>query len=373
MPSQANHILILGAGITGLSTAVSLLQTRKYTITIIATHFPGDHSLDYTSPWAGGHWRSHATLVPEDERVRKWDKRTYEAWTEMLNAAGEGKETELGLGFRKSKNFWSKEGGEAKGLDGSGLWWKDVVADFEVLGKEKSLEGAVMGVEYKSVCFAPDRHIQYLLGRIQSMGGRTIKASVAIDGGLEGVVKSAKKILGNEGLGEPHALINCTGLGARHFLPTEEAEKLYPIRGQTILVKGEVTGLETYMSPPGDDMPEILYVIARPSSGTTLLGGCKGVGDWNGEVDDALTKKILNGMKRWRMAEIVSNVSKNGEFDILSTQVGFRPGRKGGPRVEIEGKVDDVWLVHSYGHAGGGYQASIGCAEEVAILVDGLH
>jgi len=204
---------------------------------------------------------------------------------------------------------------------------------------------------------------------VQSLGGRIIKASVAT-GGLEAVVMSAKQILRNEALDEPFALVNCTGLGARHFLPKDEAEKLYPIRGQTILVKGEVAALETFMLPPGDDMSDILYVIARPSSGTTILGGCKGVGDWNGEADEALTKRILDGMKKLKMGESVRN---NGKFEILSTQVGLRPGRKGGPRVEIEGKVDDVWLVHSYGHAGGGYQSSVGCAEEVAGLVEGLH
>lgn len=368
MSSKPKHILVLGAGVTGLSTALSFLQSEnKYAITILATHLPGDFSIDYTSPWAGGHWRSHATLVPEDERVRRWDKRTYEVWTGMLNSGGN--EKELGLGFRRSRNYWSEEGGEAKGLDGSGLWWKDVVADFEVLKKEK-LEGAVMGVQYKSVCFAPSVYIKQLLEKVQGLGGRILRSSVSTDAGLDGVVRSAKKLLKTQGAEDIFALVNCTGLGARHFLPKEEAEKLYPIRGQTILVKGEATGLETYMSPPGDDMPPILYVIARPSSGTTILGGCKGVGDWNAEVDDDLTKKILAGVKKYKMAE---SISEGGKLEVLSTQVGFRPGRKGGPRVEVEGKVADVWVVHSYGHAGGGYQASIGCAEEVTGLVEGLQ
>lgn len=54
-------------------------------------------------------------------------------------------------------------------------------------------------------------------------------------------------------------------------------------------------------------------------------------------------------------------------------QVGFRPGWKGGPKVDVEkGRVDGGWVVHSYGHAGGGYQNSIGCAEEVRGLVEGL-
>ena len=64
----------------------------------------------------------------------------------------------------------------------------------------------------------------------------------------------------------------------------------------------------------------------------------------------------------------------NRDFEILSSKVGLRPGRKGGPRVEIEGRerINGVWVVHSYGHAGAGYQNSGGCSEKVAKLVGGL-
>jgi D-amino-acid oxidase len=49
-------------------------------------------------------------------------------------------------------------------------------------------------------------------------------------------------------------------------------------------------------------------------------------------------------------------------------------GRAEGPRLEIDGKkrVDGVWVVHSYGHAGAGYQNSGGCSEKVAKLVEEL-
>ena len=63
MTSGEKHIIIIGAGVTGLQTALSLLTsqaTSHYNITIIASHTPGDLAPEYTSPWAGGHWRSHA-------------------------------------------------------------------------------------------------------------------------------------------------------------------------------------------------------------------------------------------------------------------------------------------------------------------------
>lgn len=83
--------------------------------------------------------------------------------------------------------------------------------------------------------------------------------------------------------------------------------------------------------------------------------------------------------------------NEKGEIEVLDTYVGFRPGRKGGARVEIEEmggegdsgrggkgkgkakKIEGVYVIHNYGHGSGGYQCSIGCAEEVVELVQGLE
>jgi hypothetical protein len=38
------------AGVIGLQIAISLLE-EGYKVTIVAKHFPGDKSIEYTSPW----------------------------------------------------------------------------------------------------------------------------------------------------------------------------------------------------------------------------------------------------------------------------------------------------------------------------------
>jgi D-amino-acid oxidase len=57
-PMTNKHIIILGAGITGLTTALKLNSDHesKYHITLIASHFPGDESIEYTSPKTGADW-----------------------------------------------------------------------------------------------------------------------------------------------------------------------------------------------------------------------------------------------------------------------------------------------------------------------------
>lgn len=194
-----------------------------------------------------------------------------------------------------------------------------------------------MGIKYKSICFDPPKYLLFLFKQVQELGVKVIKASVDTSSGLVGVVRSAKLQLANEGSREDaFALVNCTGLAARHFLGTEEAGKLYPIRGQTILVKGEAAMTRTFVGLPDAPESEMLYVVPRPGSGTTILGGCKQVGNWGEEVDVALNGRIIERIKKFGLCDELRG--DDGEFEVLSYQVGFRPGRKGGPRVEIEGK-----------------------------------
>ncbi len=56
-------------------------------------------------------------------------------------------------------------------------------------------------------------------------------------------------------------------------------------------------------------------------------------------------------------------------LSIIRHGVGLRPVRLSGVRLEKE-TVDDVWVVHNYGHGGAGYQSSYGCSQDVVKLVE---
>ena len=386
LPKQ---IIVLGAGVTGLQTALSLqIAHPAYKITLIATHVPGDTSIQYTSPLAGGQWRSHVGLAASDSHVRQWDAGTYKNWLQLLRD-GDGNPGEsyehrvrrIGLGIRESRNYWAKENEETE-RNGDGLWWKNTVEGFEVLDPqgerdEKIPAGAIFAIRYLSVCINVPQYLTYLYERVTQLGARVIKSTVDVSRGLEGVVRDAKRtILSSDpslDASSIFALVNATGLSARYIVGPDEAAKLYPIRGQTILVKGEAVRTRTYVGFADDE--DIAYVVPRPGSGTTIIGGCKQTGDWEENADEKLNERILERVVKEGMAEEL-RTGKDSSFEVVSYQVGWRPGRKGGPRVELEGqgggKIDGVWVVHAYGHAGGGYQSSVGSAERVVDIIGRL-
>ena len=162
-----------------------------------------------------------------------------------------------------------------------------------------------------------------------------------MNGGFAGALDFADKLIREHGLGDIYAFVNATGLGARELVPDD---KMYPTRGQTVVVKGEAEKATTF---EGKD--NIRYVIPRIGSGTSILGGTKQAGNWGTEVDDQTTKDILEDCK-----VLAPELLKDGEFEVVKVVVGLRPSREGGARVEKE-NVDGRWVVHSYGHSGAGW------------------
>lgn len=130
-----------------------------------------------------------------------------------------------------------------------------------------------------------------------------------------------------------------------------------------MLVRGVARALTTCVRP--DDGGGVSYVIPRVVEGTTVLGGTRQVGDWRAEEDAETTREILE-----RCGGFVPELQVDGGLEVVGVGVGFRPGRTGGPRVEVE-VVEGVCCVHEYGHAGAGYQNAVGSAGKVLGLLEG--
>lgn len=149
------------------------------------------------------------------------------------------------------------------------LWWKSIVEDFTVVPACELPKGVKSGVCFTAVCINVPRHLQYLLSSFVASGGKVRKARLSAQRGFAEALNFATALSKRSELGDVCAYVNASGLGARVLVGDK---RVFPTKGQTVLVKGESKFAKT--------TDRNRYVIPRPGSGTTILGGTREDGVW---------------------------------------------------------------------------------------------
>ncbi|KAF5352168.1 hypothetical protein D9758_009208 [Tetrapyrgos nigripes] len=404
--SQPKRIVVLGAGVVGLTTAVRILEARKgkWDVTVVGETLPSDEkNIRYTSWWAGAQIE---TLATEDARYRKIQTDTFEEMWKLGTAALEGDDVETrdrGI-FKKVKN---RRYLEMKLYDESLSVEQEHPCGYmpgfryltpeeleplvgrtpsSVLRADGKPKPPAQGTEVTTLTTHSHKYVLYLVDRFLKAGGKLIKAYVwHINAVLEGLDQLERQ--------PPDAVIVCTGLGTR-FLGGVEDKNMFAIRGQTVVVN----------APWVDELPEMgytleddelgdkrggTYIIPR-GDGTVVVGGTFHEDDWYPHPRPVTGKRILERAVRFypQLAPPeVREKKKEGkevgledvEGIVIEHAVGLRPGRKGGIRLEVEKMEWDAKdgkgkrttpVVHNYGHGSGGFQCSWGSANVALELLE---
>jgi D-amino-acid oxidase len=170
-------------------------------------------------------------------------------------------------------------------------------------------------------------------------------------------------------------VVNATGILASRLGGVED-KTVVPIRGQLVIVENESHGV--YLSSIFDkeldkSIGENMYIIDRPNGGGTAIGGSN-YETWDSKPDMALAERMMQRAIQI-CPELVPDGAGTEALRVVRHQVGFRPFRKGGVRVEVDhgttlGEVGkDKKIVHAYGLGSAGYQRSWGLAADVVNLV----
>ncbi|VBB84569.1 Putative D-amino-acid oxidase [Podospora comata] len=347
-------IVVLGAGVSGLTCALELAKQGRHEITVVAKHMPGDYDIEYTSPWAG------ANVLPMAlDKDSRWERRTWPVLRRLAKEVPEaGLHVQTARVLRREKDVATGlKAALADGLFQFDPWYKEVMDNFREIPANELPKGMHSGCEFMSVCINTAIYLPWLVGQCAKYGVQFKRGIVKHISQAHNLSHTGKKA---------DIVVNATGVLACKLGGVMD-KAVYPARGQIVVVRNEAKGFMPTSSGCDDADDEIMYVMQRALGGGTILGGTYMRHNWDPNPDPNIAVRI---MKRAVEAHPELTDGKGIEaLSIIRHGVGLRPAREGGVRIEKE-KIDGTWVVHNYGHAGWGYQGSYGCAEKVVELVD---
>jgi glycine/D-amino acid oxidase-like deaminating enzyme len=153
--ASPQNITILGAGVIGLTTSIVLSTTYPSAeVTIIAKHFPGDRSIEYTSPWAGANWSS---MAHDNGPLEHYDRMTYQRFGDLIDGKtvfgckalkpGEGNDIGLSrMGMLAVFDGPLEEAGILTEQTGK-VWYDELVGGLKKLGDDELPKESVFGFE----------------------------------------------------------------------------------------------------------------------------------------------------------------------------------------------------------------------------------
>ena len=332
MPHSDCDVLVVGAGVSGLTTAICLAEAGLRAVIQAATP-----PAQTTSSVAGAIWGPH--LVEESPRSTRWRRDTLSVLRELAAEPGTGIRTVTGLEAYRG----------APPPPGPVPEWLCDLGEVTPCPPGSLPDGFTSGWRYAAPLAHMPTYLGYLHARFEAAGGRVEAATVRS-------LPAAGRERG------ARAVVNCTGAGARDLVPDPSVT---PYRGQVVVVANP--GISEFFIGPADDEADLIYLF--PHGDTAVLGGTEVAGDWNTEPVPALADRILR--------DCAAVEPRLRGAHILGHRVGLRPFR---PQIRLEAepaadpgeaRPADPLVVHNYGHGGAGITMSWGCAREAAALVAG--
>lgn len=379
MDSKTNEIfgsadaLVLGGGITGLTTAIAL-QSLGLSVTIVTEKLPdADRPKDpqVATSYAMASAYPHNLKVKNLEQISEDSQSVFchlsaeaECGVEIqeLYEVFEDKPEDPPLGCRRMKMEY---------FEGTPEQLKKTIAPPSRPGAEW-----LWGWKFNTYFADMPKYLSFLWSLFKERGG---------------VLKIRR--VGNEILDDAagRLFVNCLGVGAVAF--TGDSAPVKILRGKQILVPNAPRPLgkqgipvaynytpKEEIFPRGDGNPEYLHFFSRTDGWllgqTREPGMLNQSGEWEGVTSPVPTTNLNNVAIPTPMIELNKELLStwlNADFsdEKLVARQGYRYYRDPidtGVRLEKE-TIDDAMIVHNYGHGGSGITMSWGCAIETAKIV----
>ena len=310
---MSDEVVVVGAGVSGLTTALVLAESGFPTrvLTDRAPH-------DTTSVVAGALWGP--SFQPPFDKALEW---TAQSLDDFQRLAADGT-----TGVRIANVLTV---GDAM-PEGEPPLQVKLIPGLREATRDELPEGFRAGSWGRMPVVDMPTYLDYLQGRLGAAGVRVEQRQIA------DLADAGERV------------VNCTGLGARHLTGDDSVR---PVFGQHVV-----------LTNPGLD--DVFMELARDSEWTSFMPHpervvCGGVRIPDREdltPDPGITERIL---ERCRRIE-----PRLRDATVIETVTGLRPERPA-VRVAVEWR-DRTLIVHNYGHGGTGVSLSWGCAREAARL-----
>ena len=355
-------------------------------ITIVASEFPVPSpiaerppkisqtsiaSADYASMWAGAHYRpipylreshpEYGSLSGEQQRFQSQLANEHRLAVHTASIMKQLARTnpESGVEIMPAAEYLERPPSENLALETGDVYAGpddhfrvSTPTEVELLNKDAAHDGRGRirwACKYESYVVNVHIYCAWLLQLFRRRGGRTVQRRLNSIGEVLQAFPAVNRAI----------VINCSGMNLG------KDPKTKPIRGQTVLVQNQYHSTVTRQCADGTWS----FLIPRPLGGGTIVGGTKQISDTETRARPEERQKLLENAVRY-FPEFVSDMK---DFKVLQDNVGRRPWREGGMRIELDSIMQDgvdVPIVHAYGAGGRGYELSWGTAEETCRLVE---
>jgi D-amino-acid oxidase len=313
--SSPEQAVVVGAGVSGLTTAICLVEAG-WAVQVWSAEPPSAT----TSAVAGAMWGP--SFQEPMAKTMSWTNRSLEDFLELA------RDPASGVRLAPALTVGGPPGDDIPPQARS-------IPDLRPADPDEVPAGFTGGSRATMPLVDMPRYLDYLVGRLAEKG-------VEIQ---ERTVRSL-----DEAAGAAPVVINCTALGSRELLGDTEFD---PTFGQHVI-----------LSNPGLDMLFMELSMSAewtsyfPHPTRVVCGGIRISGRTDRTPDPELTERILS---RVRAIE-----PRLRDAEVIGVETGIRPVRST-VRVEAE-PLGNALLVHNYGHGGNGVSLSWGCAREATAL-----
>ncbi len=355
-------ILVIGAGVSGLTTAVCL-RRRGFEVTVIAERF----APRVTSVVAGALWEWPPAVCGHHQdpvslyRSKTWCALSYEIFSDLARDPATGV-------YVRPVTFYFKRPIESDPLQLAKM--DELTAKVRRFRHDPELieENGInpeLGLRDAYTHLAPmidtDVYLRWLLDESRRAGCRIVEHRIA------GPLRKQEEALCRQYHAD--AIVNCAGLGAGELAE----ESMYPLRRALIRVRNDgstmprITEAHCVSHDGSSDEPGFIFVVPRGED-MLVLGGLAEPDEW--ELGIGLHNyEPIREMYR-RCVDFLPALAR-AEIDAAEpVRVGLRPFRRQNVRLEPE---EGTRIFHNYGHGGSGVTFSWGCSVELTNRLAELH